>query len=131
MDMNTAGILRCKYIIEDNTELGEKIIKMVQMDNTAQWLAGDDLKQDQLKFIYKIVKIVYDSALKDFLINDDPKVLDIVIPQLVAYHAILNIKNILEAKDALKRKLEEKAEREGKKGVQFLVPEEEKKEEPA
>lgn len=35
MDMNTAGILRCKYIIEDNTELGEKIIKMVQLDNTA------------------------------------------------------------------------------------------------
>jgi hypothetical protein len=104
MDMNAAGILRCRYIIEDNTELGEKIIKMVQRDNTAQWLVGDLLKQDQLKFIYKIIKIVYESALKDSLLLDDPKVLDIVIPQLVAYHAILNMRSILEAKDALKKK---------------------------
>lgn len=29
MEMNELGILRCKYIVEDNKELGEKVIKMV------------------------------------------------------------------------------------------------------
>jgi hypothetical protein len=46
LKMNDEGILRCKYIIEDNTELMEKTIVMVQKDLTAQWLAGDELKQD-------------------------------------------------------------------------------------
>jgi hypothetical protein len=44
--MNEDGILRVKYIIEDNTELMEKTIVMVQKDMTAQWLGGDELKQD-------------------------------------------------------------------------------------
>jgi hypothetical protein len=52
LKMNEDGILRCKYVIEDNTELMEKTITMVQKDITAQWLAGDELKQDQFKFIY-------------------------------------------------------------------------------
>lgn len=77
------------------------------------------------------MRIIYDSALKDHLINDDPKVLDIVIPQLVAYHALLQMKGIIDGKDALKRKLEEKAEREGRKNtVQFKVEEEKKEEVP-
>lgn len=35
LKMNEDGILRCKYIIEDNTELMEKTITMVQKDMTA------------------------------------------------------------------------------------------------
>ncbi len=33
--MNEEGILRCKYIIEDNKELMDKTIVMVQKDITA------------------------------------------------------------------------------------------------
>lgn len=44
LKMHEEGILRCKYIIEDNTELMDKTIIMVQKDLTAQWLAGDELK---------------------------------------------------------------------------------------
>ena len=47
--------------------------------------------------------------------NEDPKVLDNVIPKLVAYHSILNIKRILDTKAAERKKAEEKAEREGRK----------------
>jgi hypothetical protein len=50
--MYKLGPLHCKYVIEDNVELQEKTIAMVQKDNVAQWLAGDELKQDQFKFIY-------------------------------------------------------------------------------
>ena len=49
-----------------------------------------------------------------------------MIPNLVAYHSVLVIKNILDVKAAEKKKEEEKAEREGKK-VTFAVEEEEKK----
>lgn len=44
--MDKEGPLHCKYIIEDNKELQDKTIVMVQKDLTAQWLAGDELKQD-------------------------------------------------------------------------------------
>jgi hypothetical protein len=44
LKMNEDGILRCKYIIEDNTELMEKSIHMIQKDLIAQWLGGDELK---------------------------------------------------------------------------------------
>jgi hypothetical protein len=50
----------------------EKTSVMLQKDYTAQWLAGDELKQDQFKFIYNIVKIIYDSALRDHLLNEEP-----------------------------------------------------------
>jgi len=94
LHMNELGILRCKYIIEHNEELQKKTMHMVKMDLTAQWLAGDELKQDQFKFMYKVIKIIYDSALKDFLLADNKEVIEIVIPNLVAYHALLNIRRI-------------------------------------
>jgi hypothetical protein len=84
------------------------------------------LKQDQFKFLYNVIKIIYDSALRDLLLNEDPKVTEIVIPNLVAYHSILIIKRINDQKDFERRKEIEKAEREGKK-VTFNSEEEEKK----
>lgn len=42
---------------------------MVQKDLTAQWLGGDELKQEQFKFIYRVMKIIYDCALRDSLLN--------------------------------------------------------------
>jgi hypothetical protein len=36
---------------------------MVKKDLTAQWLVGDELKQDQFRFFYDTTKIVFDSAL--------------------------------------------------------------------
>ena len=31
------------------------------------------------------MKIIYDSALRDMLLNEDPKVVDNVLPSLAAY----------------------------------------------
>lgn len=72
---------------------------MVSKDHTAQWLAGDELKQDQFKFMYKVMKIIYDSALRDLMLNDDQKVIDDVLPSLAAYEALLLIKGIIETKE--------------------------------
>jgi uncharacterized coiled-coil protein SlyX len=44
--MYKKGPLYCSYIIEHNEELQKKTIEMISKDVTAQWLAGDELKQD-------------------------------------------------------------------------------------
>ena len=127
--MNDLGVLRCKYIIEQNEDLMKKVIIMAKMDGTAQWLTGDELKQDQFKFFYDVVKIIYDCALKDYMLQDDAKILDVVIPNLTAYHSLLRIKEIMETKAAEKKKEQEKLER-SSKGVTFASTdgtEEEKK----
>ena len=110
--MNDEGILRCKYILEDNEELRTKIIHMVKCDNTAQWLAGDELKRDQFKFIYKTMKVINDCALREQMLIEDKKVITTIIPNLTAYHAVLVIKGIVDKKEDEKKKELEKAERE-------------------
>jgi len=53
---------------------------MIKKDYIAQWLMGDELKQDQFKFLYNTVKIVYDSALRGKLLERDPNIVSNVIP---------------------------------------------------
>ena len=78
-----------KYIIEKNEDLQKQTIEMVKRDLTAQWLMGDELKQDQFKFFYDTVKIIYDCALRDKLLAMDPEVINGVIPKLIAYRALM------------------------------------------
>lgn len=113
LKLHKEGHLHCKYIIEDNTELQDKTILMVKRDIDAQWLAGDELKQDQFKFMYSVMKIIYDSALRDALLNEKKEVIESVLPALVAYQALLVIKRILDVKEAEAKKEKEKLEREG------------------
>lgn len=63
--------------------------------------------------MYSVMKIIYDSALRDMLLNEDPKVLDNVLPSLASYQALLIIKGITETKEAERKKELEKAERDG------------------
>lgn len=67
---------------------------MVKKDITAQWLVGDEIKQDQFNFLYEVVKIIYDSALREKLVNRDPIIIEQVIPNLTALKSILVIRNI-------------------------------------
>ena len=46
LKMHKEGPLRMKYIIENNTELQDQTKAMVKTDGSAQWLVGDELKQD-------------------------------------------------------------------------------------
>ncbi len=67
---------------------------MVKRDYLAQWLVGDHLKQDQFKFFFDTTKIIYDSALRDKLLSSDDTVLNSVLPKLIAYKAVLAIRDI-------------------------------------
>lgn len=62
-----------------------------------------------------MIKIIYDCALRDHLLNEEKRIIENVIPNLVAYYSILNIKRIIETKLLEKKKEIEKAEREGRK----------------
>lgn len=86
---------------------------MVKQDGTAQWLVGDELKQDQFRFFYDTSKIIYDSAVQNKLLAADQTVLESIIPKLVAFRSVMNIRNIQLRKAAEFKKLKEKAELNG------------------
>ena len=86
---------------------------MVKQDGTAQWLVGDELKQDQFRFFYDTSKIIYDSAVQNKLLAADQTVLESIIPKLVAFRSVMNIRNIQLRKAVEFKKLKEKAELNG------------------
>jgi hypothetical protein len=55
---------------------------MVKKDNIVQWLAGDQLKRDQLIFLYEMHKITCSSALKDYYLsfNANKRIMEVVVP---------------------------------------------------
>lgn len=120
--MRSLGANRCKYHIEENQPMHELIIKMVKNDVTAQWLMGDTLKNDQLCFLYDVIKQIYLSPLKNKLINKDPELIQNVIPKLACFRGLLVIRDIL-----VIQKEEEKKAKKG--GLTTPAPEEDKKEE--
>lgn len=123
--MQKAGPLRNHYILEKNTDLMDKIVTMVKLDNTAQWLMGDELKRDQLRFIYGVHKTIYDSALKDTYLNPKTNELAMktVVPALTGYRAMINIRDIDDAKalDVVKEaeRLQRRADLKAQTGIDF------------
>ena len=78
---------------------------------------GDKLRQDQFKFFYDTCKIVYDSALRGRMLdekNADNKVLEEVVPKLIAYKAIMVIRDIQLRKAGEAKHAKLKAERKAK-----------------
>jgi hypothetical protein len=67
---------------------------MVKCDYLAQWLVGDELKQDQFRFFYDTTDIIYKSALRDKLIEANPVVVESVLPKLVAFRSVMVIRDI-------------------------------------
>ena len=94
LEMDKRGHLLIRYIIEDNKELQTRMKQLVNNDNTVQWLLGSELKQDQFKFLYDTIDIIFDSALRDKLLNSHQSIVDIVIPKLTAYRAVMRIRDI-------------------------------------
>lgn len=87
---------------------------MIKQDNIVQWLMHDELKQDQFKFLFKVTKVLYDSAIRDKLLANDANTLDWVLPKLLAFKSLMVIRDIQLRKADEHKKLREKFEREGK-----------------
>ena len=126
--MRKAGVLKCRYYLEENKKLQKAIIAMVSQDVTAQWLAGDDLKRDQFKFIYNVHDIVYQSPLKDEFLKSAQTAVTFtdVVPMLTVFRAMLTIRDINDRKKAFRDKEKEKKERREALGIPEPEPEEEK-----
>ena len=54
----------------------------------------DQLKKDQFRFLFATIKIIFDSAVRDKLLSNDPSVIDQVIPKLLAYRSVMVIRDI-------------------------------------
>lgn len=78
-------------------------------------MAGDDAKQDQFKFLYQTMRVMYMSALKEPLLAEDATVLEVVLPNLAAYRAMKQGTAILNRKKAEQKKEIERLEREARK----------------
>ena len=113
LEMHTRGPLLIKYFVEENDELRNRTLHMLKMDKKAQLLVGDELKQDQFAFFFDTCNVIYESALQSKLVNDDEMVCDEVIPKLIAYKAVMRIRDIQLRKHAEAVKAQEKAERTG------------------
>ena len=124
LKMRKLGPNRCKYYVEDNQPFHDLVIKMVKNDVTAQWLMGDKLKNDQLCFMYDVIKVIYLSPLKNKLINKDKDLVEIVIPELACFKALVNIRDIKQAQID-----EEKKAKKGSPLAQLMAEESKKKEE--
>ena len=81
---------------------------MVKKDLVAQWLMGDTLKQDQFRFIYECLKIIYDGALKEKLLAEDKAIIETVMPELVAFKSLMALRNIQNTKAKELAKVHEK-----------------------
>lgn len=108
LEMEKQGPLHCKYIIEDNKELQDLTKSLIEKDHVVQWLVGDELKQDQFRFLYECIKIIYDSALKPKLLSLDKTVLESVIPKLVAFKSLMAMRAIQNKKAEEMKKVKEK-----------------------
>lgn len=88
------------------------MIEMCKNDNLMQILVGDERKQDQFEFFYESCKVLFDSALQDDLVSImSPKgnslIVDLVIPEMVAFKACMRIREIQlkKAKEVKKAKV--------------------------
>ena len=64
---------------------------------------GDLLKTEQLCFLYDVVKIIYETALRNALLNMKEEVLQEVIPRLAVYCTLLHMRRILDVKEEEKK----------------------------
>lgn len=55
---------------------------------------GDTLKQDQFRFLYECLKIIYDGALREKLLAEDKAIIETVMPELVAFKSLMALRNI-------------------------------------
>ena len=69
-EMHKKGPLRVSYFVERNIMMTEKIFELVRIYQVVKTLAGDELKRDQLKFMYTVHEKIYNSALKDIYLNN-------------------------------------------------------------
>ena len=113
-EMHRKGHLRVSYFVERNVAMTEKIFELVRQYQTVKVLAGDELKRDQLKFMYKVHEKIYNCALKDIYLNNQQHQMCMqnTVPELTVFTSMQLIMEIDDKKIAdAQLKARKKAER--------------------
>ena len=56
LGMKKDGIDHIKYPLANNEHLQALTVDMVTKDEKCEWILGNDLKIDQIKFLYEVIK---------------------------------------------------------------------------
>ena len=66
---------------------------------------GNELKVDQLKFMYEVIKVIYESPCREKLLAWDPQVLAVTIPMLTVFKTLFHMKDWLNSKEEYEEKM--------------------------
>ena len=88
-----------------NEEMASKTVIMVHNDVICQWLMGNELKVDQLKFLYEVITVIYDSPCRDRLLKRDPDILNVTIPMMTVFQTLKHMRKWLNNKEEYEEKM--------------------------
>lgn len=95
-----------KQPLSNNSKFLDNVAELMAKESKAEFLLGSPLARDQSNFIFKICKEIFNSKIKDGLMNKETKLMDKTIPQLVLLKSMVRINKIFNKKreDFLKHK---------------------------
>lgn len=82
-----------------NKVLVAALQELLKCEELAEHLMGDDLKKDQLEFIYAVIQHIYNSPLQPHLLSDHEVILKEVIPQVAVFKAIQQMADVTREMD--------------------------------
>jgi HJR/Mrr/RecB family endonuclease len=82
---------------------------MVHNDVTCQWLMGNELKVDQIKFLYDVIKVIYESPCREKLLKKDPEILNVTIPMMTVFKTLIHMRDWINNKEEYEEKMKKLA----------------------
>lgn len=84
--------------LSSNEQLMQDMTAVINLENEIDVILGDRLKREQLNFMYKVLKIVYDGPSRKKLLTKSDKIILLSIPKLVALKALERIHEVFSTK---------------------------------
>lgn len=106
-ELYKAKIERFKMPLLKNKPIFQALQELIHADELAEMLLGDDLKKDQLKFIYDVITHVHNSPLREALLDDDPNVIKEVVPEVATFRALVQMSEVTNEIEDKERELRE------------------------
>jgi hypothetical protein len=98
-------------VLYKNEILLRKIQKMLDKDTLNEILLGNEIKRDQIIFLYEVMKLIYESPIRKKLLalKENALLKEDVIPRLTVFKALINMANIQELRAIEAKKEAEQA----------------------
>lgn len=90
-----------------NKVLVAALQELLKSEELAEHLMGDELKKDQLEFIYSVIHHIYNSPLQPYLLSDHEVILKEVIPQVAVFKAIQQMAEVIRSTEEKDTELRE------------------------